>query len=279
VLPTAVAGATVGRDADTAAVHRGRRRALTVVALVSLVVLAVLVVILVPTVGAAIGIPVAVVVGAAAGAALWWGSTPMLLRALGTGGADEDEDPRVFNLVDGLCATMGLPFPDIQLLDDASPDALALGRRPDGAVLVLTTGLLESLDPVELEGVLAHELTHVKRGDIAPATVAAAAMLPVARIMPNAGSLVHRWAGRGREFDTDRLAVTVTRYPPGLRQALATMGKAANPPSGAVQSALATRPAVRLTRWLWTVAPGGDLAGDVGELDAPAVRMAALDEW
>ncbi len=273
------AGADIARNDDTEAARAGRRRALTLVTVVAAVVLLVLVALLLPTVGPAVGIPVAVVVSLAAGALLWWGSTPMLLRSLGTGGADEDEDPRVFNLVDGLCATMGLPFPDIPVCSPTPRlDAAGiLGRRPDGAVLVLTTGLLDRLDPVELEGVLAHELTHVKRGDIAPATVIAAVLLPLARILPNAADLVHRWAGRGREFETDRMAVTVTRYPPGLRQALSAMDAApVRPPA---RPAFADRPVVRLTRWLWTVAPGDGPPSLIGELDAPAVRMAALDEW
>jgi Zn-dependent protease with chaperone function len=226
---------------------------------------------------------VALIVALFVATLLWRGATTVLLRSLGTGGADEDDDPRVFNLVEGLCATMGLAFPDLQLLDDPVPDALALGLRPDRAVLVLTTGLLDSLDPVELEGVLAHELTHIKRGDTAPATIAAAALLPVARIVPGASGLVHRWAGPGREFETDRLAVGVTRYPPGLRQALSTMNAAMGEASASTgvpdARGLARRPAVQLTRWLWTVAPGAEPTAPAGELDAPMVRIAALDEW
>lgn len=234
---------------------------------------------------------VGLVAGAAAGAvvsfSVWLGATSVLLRSLRAREAEDDDVPRAYNLVEGLCATMGLPLPAIWVLDDPALDALALGRGPRTAALVLTTGLSESLDPVALEGVIAHELTHVKNCDIAPATVSAALFLPLAVLVPGLGRAVHALAGRGREFHTDRLAVGVTRYPPGLRDALSAMIEGPLPAPG---SALSNRPGARVTRWLWTVAlpaparsPGTtgwtDPQHVVGELDAAAVRIAALDEW
>ncbi len=88
--------------------------------------------------------------------------------------------------------------------------------------------------------------------------------------------------GRGREFRTDQLAASVTRYPPGLRQALAVMVDGPVPRS---PSPLAGRGVALVTRWLWTVSlPDADGArrspgGAAGGLDDPAVRIAALDEW
>ncbi len=105
--------------------------------------------------------------------------------------------PRAANLVDGLCATMGLPLPGMVLLDDPFRGALALGRNEQTATLVLTTGLLRALDPVELEGVLAHELSHVKSGDMASATMAAAVVLPFAPLWSGSPELVRRLAGSG----------------------------------------------------------------------------------
>jgi Zn-dependent protease with chaperone function len=200
------------------------------------------------------------------------------------------------------------------VVEDDARNALALGRGPRTAALVLTSGLADALDPVALEGVLAHELTHIKRNDIAPATVSSALLMPLAVCVPGMGALVHRLAGRGREFHTDRLAVAVTRYPPGLREALSeiTVGPPPRPHSSLSGSAVA-----RTTRWLWTVAlpVAGSVAGAevrsvasaqaaeaaeatqaesvpstepvpafasgqvVGELDAAPVRIAALDEW
>jgi len=285
-----------GVDADAASAHTGRRKAVSIVVFCSVAVLVVLCAILVPTIGV-IGAPIGAAVAIAVGMSLWFGSTSLLLRSLRTTGADELDEPRVFNLVDGLCATMGLPPPEIQLVDDPLPGALAIGLDADRAVLVLTTGLLSALDPVELEGVLAHELSHIKRGDNACATVAPAAVLPIARAVPPAraslGNFVHRMAGRGREFEADRRAVSVTRYPPGLRQALCTLTEAPDDVGVRAASTLTSRPVVQVTRWLWTVPFEFDgprssgraadtesgHAGATGELDAPDVRIAALDEW
>jgi Zn-dependent protease with chaperone function len=200
---------------------------------------------------------------------------------LGARPGSDAELARAENLVDGLCATMGLEPPDILVIDESTRQALALGRKSGVAVLVVTSGLLDALDPVSLEGVLAHELVHVKRADIAPATMAAAMLLPVAGFIPVSG-LVHTLAGRGREFRTDRLAVAVTRFPPGLHDALVLMAEG---PAPRAPSALTRRGVARATRWLWTVAlpetPGGDvMSPDVaGELDAPAVRLSTLAEW
>ncbi|MDA8267596.1 MAG: M48 family metalloprotease, partial [Actinomycetota bacterium] len=188
-----------------------------------------------------------------------------------------------------------------------------VGTRPGSSVLVVTTGLVQRLDPVQLEGVLAHELTHMKHGDVAVGTVAAAVVLPLAGMI-DLGGVVHHLRGRGTELLTDRRAVGVTRYPPALRSALAIMVGSGSEPAAAVAgphrppssepagtahpgaahasssdgvgtapggaSGLAATAAGRATRWLWTVALGPSPQGPalIGELDAPEVRMAALDE-
>jgi Zn-dependent protease with chaperone function len=237
---------------------------------VALVIVAVVGFLLVPP---AVAAPVAVVVGLVVWAAVWRSATSMVLRSLQAGVATEDDLPTVSNLVDGLCASMGLPEPALFLIADDARDALALGRGPDDAVLVVTAGLANSLDPVQLEGVLAHELAHVKAGDIGPATMAAAVLLPLG-FGPAASRMVHRLAGRGREFRTDQLAVEVTRYPPGLRDALVSLIESPPPQSWS------TRRGGWATRWLWTVPLGGEpTEAPFGELDASTVRIAALDEW
>ena len=91
------------------------------------------------------------------------------------------EHPRLHNLVDGLCATMGLPRPIICLVDSPVPNAMAVGRDPATAWLIVTSGLDRSLTLVELEGVLAHELVHIKRHDTVVSGVAVIAALPWAR--------------------------------------------------------------------------------------------------
>jgi heat shock protein HtpX len=268
---------------EEAAIARGnRRRGLVIAALPGVVLGVVVAVVCVVVAGPVVGVVAGVAVGAVVGVGCWWGATPALVRALHAEPADEDEYARVFNQVEGLCATMGLALPTICVVEDDVLGALALGRRRRVAVLVVTSGLAASLDPVQLEGVLAHELVHVKCADIVPATMAAAAALPLVVVLPGMANLVHALAGRGREFRTDRLAVSVTRYPPGLREALALM---VDGPSARSPSPLAGRGVALVTRRLWTVsladATGGrrSQGGVAGELDDAAVRIAALDEW
>jgi Zn-dependent protease with chaperone function len=267
---------------EAALARRNRRRGLGIAAVPGVVVGVVVVVLGVVLVGPLAGVVAGVAVGIVGWVLCWWGATPALLRALHAEAADEDAHARVFNQVEGLCATMGLALPSVCVVEDDALDALALGRGRRVAILVVTSGLVEALDPVQLEGVLAHELVHVKCADIVPATIAAAVALPLVAVLPGMANLVHALAGRGREFRTDRLAVSVTRYPPGLREALALMVDGPVPRS---PSPMAGRGVADVTRWLWTVplaeGTGGhrSVGGVAGELDAAAVRIAALDEW
>lgn len=266
---------------DAAGVAPANRRRAVAIAAAPAVVCFVVVAIVVSAAGSPLtGLIAGAVVGALAGVWLWRGCRRLLLQALRARPVEEDDVPGPATLVEGLCASMGLAFPDLFVVDDPLPNALVVGRSRADAALVLTSGLLDMLGPVELEGVLAHELAHVKRNDVGPATMAAALLL-VAVVFPGGSGVVHALAGRGREFATDRHAVEVTRYPPGLRHALAAMTTGL--PSG---SAVAGRGRVwQVTRWLWTAVlpdehgrwPEGDDAE--GELDAPSVRAAALDEW
>jgi Zn-dependent protease with chaperone function len=255
---------------------RGHRRAIAIAAgpsvVVGVVVLAVLGAVGLPIVGVVAG----VVIGAAIFMAVWFGSERLLIARLGGVFVAENDVPRAANLVDGLCASMGLPYPEILLIDDQFRGALVLGRNEHRATLVFTKGLLFALDPVELEGVLAHELSHVKTGDMAAATMAATVMLPFAALFAGSPEMVLKLAGKGRELQADRHASTVTRYPPGLRDALVKM---AGGPSPAAPSPVASAGVGRVLRWLWTVVP--DLMApksNVGLLDSAATRVAALDE-
>ena len=154
----------------------------------------------------------------AVGGTLWlWRAAPALVvRAVGARPSQEWEHPRLHNLVDGLCATMGLPRPTICVVESAVPNAMAVGRDPDSAVLVVTSGLDRSLSLVELEGVLAHELVHIKRHDTAVAAVAVVTAVPwsLIRGTPAGADTVHRLIGPGREFSADQRAAAVVRYPP-----------------------------------------------------------------
>jgi heat shock protein HtpX len=182
----------------------------------------------------------------------------------------------VHNLVEGLCATMGLPRPAIFVINDPTPNALAVGREPQHAALVVTSGLEQALSLVELEGALAHELVHVKRRDTATAGAAVAVVAPLAAITGSGAGLVRALVGPGREFRADQRAASVVRYPPGLGSALETMTLTPSPgsawPPGPSRSAA-------ITRWLW-IDPmvGARTEGPEDNLDDTAVRAAALAE-
>lgn len=209
--------------------------------------------------------------------ALWlWRSAPdTVVSSVGGSPTEEWEYPRLHNLVDGLCATMGLPRPTIYVVESVVPNAMAVGRDPDSAKLVVTSGLDEALTLVELEGVLAHELVHIKRHDTVVAGVAVVTSIPWALIRGNRSGAerVHTLVGRGREFSADQRAAVVVRYPPGIGSALETM--VGRPPARQPWPPGAGRTAA-LTRWLWidpTV--GEEAASREGNLDDTRVRAAA----
>ncbi len=262
---------------DVAAAHNNRRRARAIASFPGVIVFGVIALVLFGAGDPTAGLIAGAAAGFAVSAAYLFGARGLLLRALRARAVDEDDLPRAFNLVDGLCASMGLPLPEVFLIDDEARDALALGRGPRTAALVLTSGLVESLDPVPLEAVLAHELTHVKRGDIAPATVSAGVLLLLAVFVPSVGGFVHRLAGRGRELSADRSAVAVTRYPPGLSVALVQILSGPPPGSGSALGGLAGR----TTRWLWTVAlpavgtQSGDHAHEWSSRSVPGAPVGA----
>ena len=207
---------------------------------------------------------------------LWRRAPGAVLRSLGAQPSREADRPRLHNLVDGLCATMGLPQPVICVVDSPVPNALSIGRDPGSATLVVTSALDRSLTLVELEGVLAHELVHVKRHDTVLATVAVSVLAPCSLVLglPSATERVHSMIGRGREFDADQRAAGVVRYPPGIGSALESMLEGPDhdapwPPGRGRTAAL--------TRWLW-VDPMVGVPADrstEGNLDDTRVRAAA----
>ena len=112
-----------------------------------------------------VGVVALVVVEVALGYGLWRVAPGVALRQVGAVQLSERDNPRLFNVTEGLCATFGLRMPDLYVVYDAVPNACALGRDAASAALVVTSGLLETMGPIELEGVVAHELAHVKRDD------------------------------------------------------------------------------------------------------------------
>jgi Zn-dependent protease with chaperone function len=226
---------------------------------------------------AAVGLPVVgavvLVVVVAASAAWTWRRAPgAVLTLVDARPAPADAYPRVDNLLDGLCATMGLPRPELWVVDGAAPNAMAVGRDPASAAVVVTAGLQDALSVVQLEGVLAHELVHIKREDTALAGVAVATLAPLAGVLGThrVADWVHGLAGRGRQFDADQRAAEVVRYPPGLGTALETMAASSQPPSAPTRG-------VAVSRWLWIDPLFGHREDDVeGNLDDTRVRAATL---
>ena len=259
------------------AVRANRRRAVTICLtpgiLAGVVVGIVLVLVGQPVIAAAALVVVAV------GISWWvWRVAPRaVVRSVGAIPSNEWDYPRLHNLVDGLCATMGLPRPTICVIDSPVPNAMAIGRSPATASLVVTSGLDESLSLVELEGVLAHELVHIKRHDTVVGGVAVVATAPLAAIIgpAKATDRVHTLIGRGREFSADQRAAGVVRYPPGIVSALDAM---ANGEGAVGQWPPSLGRMAMLTRWLWIDPMAGAPARPPadGDLDDTRVRAAAL---
>jgi heat shock protein HtpX len=161
-----------------------------------------------------VGLVVAAAVAAGVVAFLVRAADDYALGRVGATPADPVEHARFHNVVEGLCAAAGLPKPSLHVIEDDAPNSLALGREPRTAAVVVTTGLLDKLTRIELEGVLAHELSHIKSLDTLVSTVAIAT---VGRVAPG---LVPKVVGGPREALADVTGVALTRYPPGLISAL-----------------------------------------------------------
>jgi heat shock protein HtpX len=183
-----------------------------------------------------IGLLAGLVVGLALAGLAWWRAEPMTLSLTKAQPADAVEHARLLNLLDGLCAATGLQRPAAYVVADEAPNAMAIGRSPRSAAVLVTSGLLDRLRRVELEGVLAHELNHVKEGSTALRTVAVPLVgLPATVLPPAAAGRLRRWVVGDAEAAADLAAVAVTRYPPGLAAGLEVVsaggGRVATPPA------------------------------------------------
>ncbi len=208
--------------------------------------------------GGLIGFAIAAVIAIGLSWASYFNSDKVALAMSHAKPADEHTYARYHNLVEGLCIASGLPKPRLYIIDDSAPNAFATGRNPQHAAIAVTTGLLEKMNRVELEGVLAHELSHVKNYDVLIMTLAVTmvgiiALLsdfflrfmfwgggrrgsddrnnPVGAIIalfgivllifsPIIARMMQFAVSRQREYLADSSGVSLTRYPPGLISAL-----------------------------------------------------------
>ncbi len=183
----------------------------------------------------------------------YWFSDKIVLAAYGARPIDEAAAPRLYAIVHRLATRADIPMPRVYLIPSETPNAFATGRNPQHAVVAVTEGIMRILDEEELEGVLAHELSHVKNRDVLIATVAATlagaitylahmaqwaaifggrsrddeeggsnpiAMILLAVLAPIAAMLVQMAVSRSREFQADATGARVAGRPWGLAKAL-----------------------------------------------------------
>jgi heat shock protein HtpX len=176
-----------------------------------------------------------------AAAAYWYGDR-VVLGLVGARELPLGEAPAVHASVASLAGIAGLPKPRLYLLPDGFPRALAAGRGPRGGAIAVSSGLLAAAPPAELEGVLAHELAHIRNRDVlvqTAAVVVAAALIETSRVGgwlqrtllfvlgPLAAAIVHLLLSPKREFAADRAAAAFCRSPHGLADALVRLERAA----------------------------------------------------
>lgn len=131
----------------------------------------------------------------------YWFSDKIVLAMSKATLIEHDTNKDLYHLVENLCITAGLPLPKIYIIDDTAPNAFATGRDPEHAVIAVTTGLLQKLEKIELEGVIAHELSHVGNRDILLGTMVTV-MVGVVVLLAD---LFRRWSffGGGRKRNSE----------------------------------------------------------------------------
>ena len=184
----------------------------------------------------------------------YWYSDKIVLKMSKAKLIEFESNKELYRLVENLCITAGLPLPKIYIIDDTAPNAFATGRDPEHAVVAVTSGLLQKLNRSELEGVIAHELSHIGNRDILLATVVVVLVGVVALLAdffryslwfgggnrdnrggggwimivaivlsilaPLFAMLIQLAISRKREFLADADGALLTRYPEGLASAL-----------------------------------------------------------
>jgi heat shock protein HtpX len=146
---------------------------------------------------------IALVIAAVMAFTSYWKSDSIALKVSRAVPADPTTYQRLHNLVEGLCIAGGLPKPKVYIINDPAPNAFATGRNPQHAAIAVTTGLLEKMNRVELEGVVAHELSHIRNYDILVSTIAVTLVGSIA-IMTDLAIRMMWWNGGRTSRDGDR---------------------------------------------------------------------------
>ncbi|OHA58468.1 MAG: zinc metalloprotease HtpX [Candidatus Vogelbacteria bacterium RIFOXYD1_FULL_44_32] len=198
-------------------------------------------------------LPVAVVFSLIMNVASYWWSDKIVLKMSGARPASREKFFDFYTATENLAITAGLPLPKLYVIDDPSPNAFATGRDKDHAVVAATTGLLAILERNELEGVVAHELSHIGNRDMLLSTVVVVLVgfvailsdfflrfsfsgggdrdnkgnailivvgIALAILAPIVATLIQLAVSRKREFLADASGALLTRYPEGLAKAL-----------------------------------------------------------
>lgn len=195
----------------------------------------------------------------------WW-SDKIVLAMSGAKEIDHESNREIYHLVENLCITAGLPLPKIYIIQDSAMNAFVTGRDPKHGVICLTTGIINRLEKNELEGVIAHELSHIGNRDILLSTVVVVlvgivalladwfrhwawvggrsrdnegggqikiilmiAALILSILAPLAAVMMQLAISRKREFLADADGALLTRYPEGLASALEKISKDTEP--------------------------------------------------
>ncbi len=205
------------------------------------------------------GMMLALVLAAGMNFFSYWFSDRIVLKMTKAQPLSEADAPRVHAITRNLCARAMIPVPKLYLLPKEAPNAFATGRNPEHAAMAVTAGLVKMMDEAELEGVIAHELSHIKHRDILISSIAATIggavmvlasiarwgaifggygssrtddgggvipMLLTALLAPLAAMLIQAAISRSREFEADTGAAEMTGNPDGLARALLKLDSA-----------------------------------------------------
>jgi heat shock protein HtpX len=250
-------------------------------------------------VGGTSGMLLALALGGAMNFVMYFFSDKIVLRMYGAQVVTAEQAPELYALVDRLRIRAGLPMPVVAISPEAQPNAFATGRSPEHAVVAVTRGILEFLPTPELEGVIAHELAHIKNRDMLTSTIAAGmagaisqipylmmfgmgrdreeggnpvAMIAVLLLGPLAAMLIQMGISRQREYEADRVGAEILGRPLDLARALTRIDAYARRIPMAVNPAVAPLAQVNPL-----AAHGGGMAGLFATHPPTADRVARLE--